>query len=470
MSDPESNFLKKVIFTLVEISNTLSTSLKNKTICVCLSGGADSVSLLVALNMLKSKYEFALCAAHVNHLLRGDESFRDENFCIELCVKLGIKLHTTRIDIKKLSKENKKSIEEAARDARYSYFGELGKQYSVDYFATAHTKNDNAETVYMNIIRGTTVSGLCGIPQINGNTIRPLLNMSREENEEFLSTNGFSSANDLSFVIDSSNSDNNYTRNYIRNVLLPTAKKINSQVIEAVDRLSEFARIDEGYFNSVLDTLPADIKYSELHPSLLKRKLQRDYSLISGKKSLMTVHLDALISLLNSGQKKRQSMPDGITALIKDGKINFVVAKSIKKIIDNGIYELKYGENIFADGMVKIYLSKNNSVISENIYNNYTYTKLSFGKIIGSVKYRARKTGDRIFSLGVSKSIKKQFIEKGIPEHLREAIPIFFDDKEIVYVPFIGAADRVYSQNDDEDSVTITVQIKTDVPITKGRN
>lgn len=470
MSDSISEYLNKVSFSIDKIIDSLSISLNGKKLCVCFSGGVDSVSLLVSLNMLKSRYGFELNAAHVNHLLRGKEADRDENFCANLCEKLGIKLYLVQIDINKLSKENKKSIEETARDARYSYFSSLGKQNKIDYFATAHTKNDNAETVYMNIIRGTTVSGICGIPQINGNIIRPILNISREENVAFVSNSGYT------FVTDSTNNDNAYTRNYIRNILLPDAKKVNSRAIEAVYRLSAYAKSDENYFTSVLNNMSANIKDTELHPSLLRRKLQRDYAFITGGKGLLTVHIDSLIKLLSLKKNKSLSMPGGIMAIVKDGKVSFVFKEKIKKITDNSIYELKYGKNIFADGLASIFLLENNiinnCINSKNIYNNYTCTKLSFDNISGSVKYRARHTGDKIFCLGVNKSIKKEFIEKGIPVYLREVIPIFFDDIGIVYVPFIGAADRVYQRDDnvsDENLVTISVTIKTDVPITKGR-
>jgi tRNA(Ile)-lysidine synthase len=456
MSDP-SGYLEKVSRFL----EALSGDFIGKKLCVCLSGGADSVSLLVSLYKLKDKFKFDLSAAHVNHMLRGAESDRDERFCRELCEKLGLRHFQTRIDIQTLSKSSGKSIEETARDARYSYFKELGKKENIDYFATAHTKNDNAETVYMNIIRGTTVSGLCGIPPVNGNIMRPLLTISREENEQFLEENGFS------YVTDSTNSDNDITRNYIRNVLLPGAKKLNPQVIEAADRLSAYTRSDEDYFNKVLDTITEDTKDVDLHPALLRRRLQRAYAEISGGKALMSVHLESLMALSLNKTGKVLSMPGGIVARVSDGKINFILEKelrNIKKLSDDGIYELNFGENSFADGKVNISYrrisSDSNELYSnENIYNNYTHIELDFGKIVGNIKYRKRQKGDRIFCRGVNRSIKKEFIEKRVPVYMRDAVPVFFDNEGIIYVPFIGASDRVYSHGNRENAVVIDVQI-----------
>ena len=361
----ESGYLDKVSRFLEE----LNVDWTGKKVCVCLSGGADSVSLLVSLYKLKSRFQYNLSAVHVNHMLRGAESERDEQFCFELCEKLDLPLFRTKIDVRALAKNSGKSVEEAARDARYGYFQELGVKENINFFATAHTKNDNAETVYMNLIRGTTVSGLCGIPPVNRNIIRPLLKISREENEAFLKANGFS------YVEDSSNEDNDITRNYIRNCLLPGAKKINPQVVEAADRLSAYARSDEDYFDSVLNNLPEDVKDADLHPALLRRRLQQAYAKKTGGRSLMSVHLEALTALSSNKTGKMLSLPGGVIARVSEGKIEFLLKKeleNIKKLSDDGIYELKFGENSFAGGKVNILCQRINSNFNENIYNNYS--------------------------------------------------------------------------------------------------
>lgn len=447
MDDSSHIYLSKVS-KFIDWVATDRSFYRNKRLCVCLSGGADSVSLLVALYMLKAEYGYKLYAAHVNHLLRGKESDRDEKFCVDLCNSLNIELFLTRIDIKTLAKKSKNSVEETARNARYGYFNELGKAKNIDYFATAHTKNDNAETVIMNITRGTTVSGIRGIPKINHNILRPLLYISREENMDFLKQNNYS------FVTDSSNQDIDITRNYVRKIVLPTMKKINSKVVDAVCRLSDSATADEDFFKNYISTLPTDIKDSELHPSVLRRILQNRYSEFTGGKSLMTKHLDALISL-SGGENKRLDVSGGIVAEYNNGFYSFKIKNA--KIIDYGIYSLNWGENKFANGKVTIVFAQNKSIFEGNIYNNYTQMGLYFDKIVGSIKYRARRTGDKIYCLGVNKSIKKEFITKHIPVSIRDIIPVFYDDNGIIYVPFIGAADRVYAKYEKKDTVYIKV-------------
>ena len=185
--------------------------LSEKRICVCLSGGADSTALLSALAHFKDKYSYFLSALHINHLIRGEESFRDENFCVSLCAKSGIELTVRRVDVPAEAEKRKKGLEEAAREVRYEIIKELSGKY--DLFATAHNANDNAETVLFNIIRGCAVNGLCGIPRIRDNIIRPLLSTERKDILDYLDGEG------LNYVIDSTNLSSDYTRNYIRNYI-----------------------------------------------------------------------------------------------------------------------------------------------------------------------------------------------------------------------------------------------------------
>ena len=447
-------FLNKVSLSIDNICKALSLSLDEKKLCVCISGGADSTALLVSLDLLKSRYGYKLCAAHVNHLLRKEESDRDERFCADLCKKLKIELYLKRIDVKEKAKRDKKSIEEAARDARYAYFGELSQQKDIDFFTTAHTKNDNAETLYMHIIRGTTTSGLCGIPVINGKILRPMLNISRGENLAFLSQKK------QEFVTDSSNYDNAFTRNYIRNVIFPAAEKLNNKYIDSANTLCDYAKTDEDYFGMVIESIPDNLRASELHPAILRRKLQKEYAEFTVGKSLMSVHLNALTQLAASGQGKSINLPGGVVAINNNGIITFEYPEKKTVLHDSGVYELAEGENSFCNGYISIHLLGNNRIQEANIYNNYTYTKLYFNNIVGRVKYRARKPGDRILLNGIHRSIKKEFNAKRIPLGLRAAIPIFFDDEGIIYVPFIGVADRVSASDmRNKDSYIITVRI-----------
>ena len=184
-------------------------------ILVGLSGGADSVSLLICLKELG----YNVSAMHINHNLRGEESNRDERFCVKLCEKLDIPLTVKSIDVKAYCRENKLGLEEGARELRYKAFSDVG----ADKICTAHTLSDSVETMLINLTRGTALKGLCGVPNKRDNIVRPLIECTREEVEEFLNKKN------ISYVTDSTNNSNDYTRNKFRHLVIPEILKITSE-------------------------------------------------------------------------------------------------------------------------------------------------------------------------------------------------------------------------------------------------
>ena len=203
-------------------------------IIVALSGGADSVSLLYVLISLKEQYNLTVSAAHLNHQLRGEESVRDYNFVKNLCNSLDIKLFYKEVDINALSKETKESTELCGRNARYDFFQQLSNEHNAK-IATAHTASDNLETVIYNIARGTSINGLKGIVPKRNYIIRPLINVNREDVENFCTENS------ISYVNDSTNFLDDYTRNKIRHNVIPVLKNINSNAETSATYLSEDA-------------------------------------------------------------------------------------------------------------------------------------------------------------------------------------------------------------------------------------
>ena len=179
-------------------------------IIVCLSGGADSVALLFSLLESAGRLGIkSLSAVHVNHLIRGEEAYADERFCISLCERLGVGIRVFHVDVPHEASESGESLELAARRARYRIFGSLHDETGA-LFATAHNMNDNAETVIHSLLRNRAGSALSGIPPVRGFYIRPLIETTRPEIEEYLGSIG------ESYVVDSTNSDESYTRNFIR--------------------------------------------------------------------------------------------------------------------------------------------------------------------------------------------------------------------------------------------------------------
>lgn len=214
-------------------------------VCAALSGGADSVSLLLAMKELSEETGFELSACHLNHGLRGDESDGDQRFCAELCRSLNIPLITKKISVAELSGKHE-SIEETARRVRYEFFcGTLDGLGDGAVLATAHTANDNAETVLINMVRGTGLAGLCGIPPVRGLgehfVIRPLLGCTRAEVEAFLAERG------QRYVTDSTNLSEEYTRNKIRRRVFAEITEINPSAAEVFGRMCRTLREDNAF-------------------------------------------------------------------------------------------------------------------------------------------------------------------------------------------------------------------------------
>lgn len=204
---------------------------------VALSGGADSVALLLILHEMR----YELRAAHCNFGLRGSESDRDENFCRRLCDRLGIPLHVTHFDTRGEASRTGESIEMAARRLRYGWFVPLADEYSCAAVAVAHHRDDNAETLLLNLLRGSGLRGLTGMRGTNGRIIRPLLGTSRQEITDFLAARG------QDYVTDSTNADTAYKRNLVRHELLPLLRRLNPSADETLAatavRLSEAGQL-----------------------------------------------------------------------------------------------------------------------------------------------------------------------------------------------------------------------------------
>ena len=197
---------------------------KERLYILAVSGGADSVALLIAMTRLG----YSVCVAHCNFHLRGEESDRDERFVTDLCKKMGVECHLAHFDTKAYAELHKVSIEMAARDLRYNYFEQLRRDLNAEGICVAHHKNDNVETVLINLLRGTGIHGMTGIHPVRGKIIRPLLCVSRDEIESWLKAEG------QDYVTDSTNMVNDVMRNKVRNIVLPMLKEIAPNAVENI--------------------------------------------------------------------------------------------------------------------------------------------------------------------------------------------------------------------------------------------
>ena len=232
--------MKNKILTYINKESLLKRG--EKVIVTC-SGGADSIFLLHILN----KLGYDCVVAHCNFHLRGEESDRDENFVREFCEKESLTLLVEHFDTKKYAAENKLSIEMAARELRYTWFEKVREKHNAQAIAVAHHSDDSIETILLNMLRGTGLRGICGIRPRNEFVVRPLLCVNRKEIEDYLSEQG------IGYITDSTNLENEYTRNKIRNIVMPILREINPQIDSVMLSNAENFAAAESIYKDVIE-------------------------------------------------------------------------------------------------------------------------------------------------------------------------------------------------------------------------
>ena len=310
-------------------------------IVVGVSGGPDSICLVDILNEIKNdkKINFELAICHINHLIR-EEAKEDEKFVEEYAKEKNIPFFSKEIDVVCLAKEQKIGTEEAGRIARYAFFEEILQKINGTKIATAHTKNDNAETVLMNLLRGSGTAGLKGISPIRDNKyIKPLIQISREEIEAYCEEQK------LNPRYDKTNSENIYTRNKVRNILIPLIKKeFNPNIIDTIDRLSTLAKKENEYLEKTTkekyDELLIKEEKNEIILNLKKFNIQDEViksriiiytikRLMGTSQGIEKVHIDDIITLCKKNIGNKYLTPNkNIKITVNKGKIYFFVTQN----------------------------------------------------------------------------------------------------------------------------------------------
>ena len=387
------------------------------TVICAVSGGADSVALLFALYILKDKLGFSLEAAHFNHHLRGEESNRDAEFVKDLCDRYDIPLHLGEGNVK----PGKKGLEAAARDARYAFLKSLSGK-----IATAHTADDNAETVLLHLVRGTGLKGLGAIAPVNGTVIRPMLAVTREDvehfNEEWC----------LSHIEDSSNETDAFLRNRLRHHVMPLLKKENPKLAENLSEMALRLREDEDFLSrqSNFGTLPAVEMLKTLHPAQRSRCLEV-FLKENGVKEPEQSHIAQAEALVFSDRPSaKASIPAGVTITRRYNRLEVLRQ-------EEGLETVTLpcpGEVMFA-GMRVIC-----GPAAEISNTTDCFTVMP----VGEIQLRSRMAGDAIRLNGGTKSLKKLFIDRKIPADRRLQLPVVADEQGILGVYSIGAdLDRI---------------------------
>ena len=372
-------------------------------IICAVSGGADSMALLFAMYLLKEKLGIDLSAAHFNHHLRGQESDRDEQFVKNFCDGYGIPLHLGSGEIV----PGNKGLEAAARDARYAFLCSLPGT-----IATAHTADDNAETVLMHLVRGTGLKGLGAIAPINGRVIRPMLGITRAEVEAFLEEYH------VEHITDSSNDTDAFLRNRLRHHVMPLLTKENPKLAENLSAMALRLRQDEEALSQLAESGDIlSVTALRAQPPAIRVRSLEQFLKKCGVRELEAQHIELAQALVFSDNPSaRGSFPGGIT-----------VSRNYDTL------EVLSGE---PQQNMRILCSPAHAII--NTPEVFTVNP------VGTVHIRARKSGDVMRLSGGSKSLKKLFIDRKIPAAYRDLVPVICDDAGIIGVYGIGVnLDRV---------------------------
>ena len=434
-----SNFTK-IVSSKVKESIQRNEMLRGiSSVVVGFSGGADSVCLLHILNSLKGEFSFSLEAVHINHGIRGSEAERDSLFAEEFCKAHHIPFHLYEFDCIGLSEELKLSLEECGRKVRYDIFQKFcgeGKRV-----ATAHNANDNAETVLFNLSRGTGIKGVCGIPSVRGDIIRPLISCTRDEIE------GYCKENNLGFVTDSTNLSDEYTRNKIRHKVIPELASLNSGAIDNINNFSAIASDIDDYLSiqvekSLADARVGDNSYkcsmlSNLHDAVLDRCILIAFSEFSDI-SLSREKIKSISRVLRCGGRI-QLYGDIYAESVKD-VFRFFENKATKT--DDILFVDDFSDEILFNGC-KIQFSRMeeySEIVNKNLLDNL----IDCDKIVGKLFIRCRKEGDtfRYRKRTGTKTLKKVFNEMNIPVEKRETLPLLCDDEGIVWIYSVGVCSR----------------------------
>lgn len=414
---------------------------------VGVSGGADSVSLL---HFLVQKREVlgieSITAVHVNHSIRGEEADRDMHFTESVCEKLGVPCKTVTVDVPGEAEKTGESIETCARRLRYKAFESFG----FDKFATAHNLNDRMETFFFNLARGASASGLLSIPYVREFYIRPLLDVTRTEIEDYITENG------LTYITDSTNCCDDYTRNKIRHNIIPQMFELNPSFQKAFLKCEDSIESEHAYIKAEAEKLLNRCRKSGFYCAEELKDVSEvlRFSAISeilrenGVKNIVREHIELVNHIILHGGSASVS---GNTLKCERGTLTFGEFEKIP--------EFSVNINDFNDivktpcGNFKIisFAKKDLQNINKQAFNNL----IDCDRIIGQLKIRSRNSGDRI-SLNkrrITKTLKGLFNEKKIPVSKRRKIAISADEVGIVWLEEFGVCERCAATSKTERAI-----------------
>lgn len=410
-----------------------------------LSGGKDSVYMLHKLLALREARALQLVCAHFDHSLRGSESDRDRLFTEALCRSLGLECHTGKADVAAFASDNGLGIEEAARRLRYEFLEETARKTGAERIATAHTADDNIETLLINLMRGSGLAGLGGIPPVRGQIVRPLLRTRSAEILRFLHENK------ISYVEDSSNAGDDYTRNRLRHHVIPALEEITESAVTSASRCIELLREDEAF----LDSLAEDFLREKLEGramsasslSALPRPVAARVIRKLAAREIGAVHVEAVLRLAGGSSPHAEADIPGMRVRREYESLIFGEEKA-PQMEERA---LKVGQTVrFEEAGFQIsaeYLPKCMEI--NNSDNTFFFQNDS---ICGNISAGPRKEGDfiRLAGRNGTKSLKKLFSEHKLNGARKNAVSVIRDDAGPAAVLGLGIAERCTAQPGDD--------------------
>lgn len=381
----------------------------DRVICA-VSGGADSMALLWGLYLLKDQIGVRLEAAHFNHGLRGAESDRDALFVKDFCDRFDIPLHMD----KKMVTAGAKGLEAAAREARYAFFSTLGGK-----LLTAHTADDNAETILLHLVRGTGLKGLGGITPVRGNVIRPMLDITRQEIIEFLAEYS------ISYVEDSTNAGSDFLRNRIRHDVMPLLVRENPRLKQDLSSMAQTLRMDEAYMQSVTPATDQVQQLKALEPALQSRAIV-SFLQSCGVAEPSRTHIGLVRQLIYSDKPSaRVSLPGGVVV-----ERSYDMLRAAAQQAQPEQVKLKC-PGVTSFGNIRIHCAY--GAMDAPQYDRFVVCPK------GEMTVRSRLAGDQMRLQGGTKALKKIFSDRKIPASERPFIPVVADEAGVLGVYGVGA-------------------------------
>ncbi len=428
-----------------------------ETIGVAVSGGVDSMSLLHFLHSNKETLDCNVVAITIDHMLRGESSLGDAMFVKNWCKENGVYCHKYSVDAGKIATERRIGIEQAAREARYGVFERLLKENAIDKIAIAHHISDQAETILMHLLRGAGLNGACGMEAMRDDKyIRPFLNTSKDDIVRYASMNY------IEYVEDETNVETKYNRNFLRNVIMPQIKQRWEGVEQNLINFADSCREDNDFILSYVghggtirekNFVKIPLVYFHYHPSVINRIVFESLDDLNTAKNIERKHIELVKDLALNDNGKKINLPNGI---IVQKEYDYITLFRNEKEVIAQIYPFKSGSLNFANIVeIKVKRTKDLS-LKENAL------LMDLNKVPKNAVWRTRKNGDKFTKFGGgTKPLRSFFIDKKIPNRVRDLIPVLAVDDEIYCVAGIEISDKVKIT---KDTVWAYVVTKNELP------